>query len=173
MNLKSLAILLGVAIIIVFIGGAFISLGSSSKPSTAPATAVLGTKPLVGVADIVGDPIVYNGLKVEVESQVLEWVTKKSFKVGTVPGAFGGGGVQLLVISQQPLSLPDANSAKKLGLGEKVNVHMKGRVIIVNKDQLKQYLGENFDSEEFKLDDNNLNGWTLGTILLLDSVEKI
>ena len=50
---------------------------------------------------------------------------------------------------------------------------MKGRVVIVNKDQLQKYMGENFDSEQFKLDDNNFSAWTLGPVLLLDSVEKI
>lgn len=173
MNLKSLAALIIVAVIIVFIGGAFISLGGSSGSTQTSNNPVVGTKPLVEVNDILGDPIVYDSLNVEVESQVISWVTKKSFEVGTLGGAFGGGGKPLLVIRQYDFALPQDNSSKNLSLGEKVRVHLKGRIVVVNKDQLGQYLNVNLDGDEFKLDNSNLNNWTLGPILILDSAQKI
>jgi hypothetical protein len=172
-NLKSLAALIILAVIVLFIGGAFISLEGSSKPGVASSNPIVGTKPLVEVNDILADPIVYDSVNVEIESQVIEWVTKKSFNVETVGGAFGGGGKPLLVIRQYDFTLPQDNSSNKLGLGEKVRVHLKGKVVVVNKDQLEKYLNVNLDSDEFKLDGNNLNDWTLGPVLLLDTAEKI
>jgi len=170
MNSRSLVIVVILAFFIVLIGWAFLSLGGSSKPNVTSGT----TKTLIDVADILGDPIVYNGLNVEVESQVSEWVTKKSFKVSTPGGAFGGGGQPLFVIGKNQFSIPADSSSSEFGIGEKVRVHLKGRVAIINKDQLQKYLGENFDSDIFKaFDGNHLDGWTLGPVLLLDSVRKI
>ena len=175
-NLKPLII---VAVLVLIVLGivAFISLSGTSKPGTNTSNntvAVITPKPLVEVNDIVVDPIVYDELNVEVESQVIEWVTKKSFKVTTSGGGvFGGGGKPLLVIGKKPFALPQNGSLNKLGLGEKVRIHIKGRVAIINKDQLENDLGVDFKSPEFTLDNNNLTSWILGPVLLLDSVEKL
>jgi len=53
------------------------------------------------VASIVNDPLAYDGLTVEIDSQISDWVTKKSFTLGSSGGIFGGGGQQLLVVSEK------------------------------------------------------------------------
>lgn len=176
MNLKSLIAILGLAFIVVLIV-VFVFAKSASTSGTntsSNSTPAAPSRTLVEVNDIMGDPIVYEGFNVEIESQVSEWVTKKSFKVSTPGGPFGSGGSSLLVIGKDEFTIPEYTPSNVFGIGEKVRVHLKGRVVIVNKDQLEAYLGENFDSDEFKsLDDNHLAGWTLGPVLLLDSVGKM
>ena len=177
MNFKFLVVV-GIVVIIIISAVVFNFLMSPSKPratNTNTTVAVIAPKPLVAVNDITGDPIVYNGLEVESESQISEWVTRKSFKVSTARGGlFGGGGTPLLVINENEFTLPQSIYTTKLGLGEKVLVHMKGRVEILNKDQLEKALSVDFKSDEFiNLDDNHLTSWTLGPVLLLNSVEKI
>ena len=174
MNSRSLVVVIILAFVIVLIGGAFLSLGGSSKSSVTSGNNPVATKTLIEVNDILGDPIVYNELTVEVESQVSDWVTKKSFKVSTPGGAFEGSGPPLLVIGKNQFSIPADSNSSEFGIGEKVRLHMKGKVVIITKDQLQNYLGENLDSDIFKaLDGSHLNTWTLGPVLLLDSVKKI
>jgi hypothetical protein len=176
MNSKALIAIILLVSITIFIA-IFISVGSSGKKSPTPVNKpviAVAPKPLVAINDIVGTPIVYNGLNVESESQITGWVTKKSFMVTAgATGFFGGGGKSLLVIARDDFTLPQVTSVDKLGLGEKASIHMKGRVVIVNITQLQDYLGEDFKSDEFKLDPYRLSSWTFGPVLLLDSVAKL
>lgn len=174
MGQKSIiAVIVLVIAIIVF--GVLLALRGSNPASKAKNNVVsaVATKTIVNASDITGDPLVYDGLNVEVESGVNSWVTKKSFMVTSSGGAFGSGGRSLLVVAKSPFALLEKTSPTQLSLGEKVKVHLKGKVTILSKEQLAKELGVDFESDEFKLDDNNIRSWTLGPVLILDSVEKI
>lgn len=177
MGQKSIILTIGLIIFAVIFGLVFLvsHINPSSKKKSATTTPIVAVKKTVSVDDITNDPLVYEGLTVEVDSQINDWVTKRAFTVTSAAagGLFGGGGggKQLLVIREKPFSLPAKTNV--LGLGETVNVHMKGRTVILNKKQLANVLGVDLDSDTFKLDDNNISSWQLGSVLLLDSVEKV
>jgi|SRR3989344_3848261 len=133
-------------------------------------------KKTVNVTDVIHDPLVYDGLTVEVEAVINDWVTKKAFtlSVPSTGGLFGGRRQeQLLVIAKEPFPLPNATKGKEIGLGELVSVHVKGRVRIMSRTELGQELDIDLDGTDIKLDDNNINKWTEGSVLLVETVEKL
>ncbi len=129
-------------------------------------------KNTVSVADAVDDPLVYDGLTIEIEAPITDWVTKKSFTLGS-----GGGilvaGKQLLVIRSKQFKMPKDTTGKEVGLGETVNVKVKGRARIVSREELGIFLDLDIEGEDIKLDDNNIANWREGSILLADTVEKL
>ncbi|MBI4098345.1 MAG: hypothetical protein HY426_04900 [Candidatus Levybacteria bacterium] len=140
----------------------------TKKADAAPAV----VKQTVDAADVIDDPLVYDGLRVTVEAPISDWVTKKSFTLST------GGGIlnankQLLVVRKQAFKLPKDSAEKEVGLGETVSVRIKGRVRIVSREELSIFLGLDVEGEDIKLDDNNIANWAEGSILLADSVEKL
>jgi hypothetical protein len=125
------------------------------------------------VDNLVSDPLVYDGLNVEVESKVVDWATKRVFTVGNTPGLLGGGGKTLIVVRSTNFRLPRDTKGNELGLGELVNVRLKGKARIMDKTELGLLMGIDLDGSDIKLDDGSINNWSEGTILILDSVEKI
>lgn len=124
--------------------------------------------------DLVNDPLVYDGLRVETQSLITDWITERSFTLrAVIPTAFGGRGSELLVVSKNPFPLPEKVTGKGIGLGETVNVLVKGRLVILDREQLQNALGIDLDGEQIKLDDNNIDTWKLGSVLLVDTVEKL
>ena len=69
--------------------------------------------------------------------------------------------------------MPKDTTGKEVGLGETVNVKVKGRVRIVSREELSLFLGLDVDGDDIKLDDNNIANWREGSILLADTVEKL
>jgi len=75
---------------------------------------------------------------------------------------------------KNPFNLPKTTTDKNLGLGETVNVQIKGRVVLLDRAQLGNALGYDLDGEDAKLIKNSLvSTWERGNVLLLESVEKI
>jgi hypothetical protein len=129
---------------------------------------------LVPASEIVNSPLVYQGYTLEVDSKIVDWVTNKSFTLSAGAGGgglFGGGNnKQLLVIAKNPYNLPQNPDDGKLGLGELTEVIAKGQIQIYNKQELEAALGISLDSSELALDNNNIDDWNEGPVLLLDSI---
>lgn len=147
----------------------------AGKPQNAVAEAI-DTEKNIAVEDIVNDPIVYDGLTVEVESEITDWNTKKSFSLfkNTQGGVFNSDrGARLIVIHKSNFKLPADTKDSEVGLGETLAVHIRGKVVILSKVELERALDIDLDSPEFKLDDSALEDWELGPVLLSESVEKL
>lgn len=129
-------------------------------------------KEIISVNNIVTDPLVYDGLDVEVESKVVDWVTKRVFTVGSSGGFLSSGGKRLIVVGRDNFKLPKDTTGTELGLGETVNVHLKGRVRIMNKEELGTLMGIDLEGTDIKLDDGNTDSWSEGSVLILQSVER-
>lgn len=147
----------------------------NTRNTTANTTpGAVAKKEIISVTNIVTDPLVYDGLDVEVESRVTDWVTKRVFTVGTSGGFLsGGGGKRLIVVGRDNFKLPIDTTGTELGLGETVNVHLKGRVRIMNKEELGILMGVDLEGTDIKLDDGNTDNWREGSVLILQSVEII
>ncbi len=135
-------------------------------------TAKVINKEIISVNNIVTDPLVYDGLDVEIESRVSDWVTKRVFTVGSSGGFLSGGGKRLIVVGRDNFKLPKDTKGTELGLGETVNVHLKGRVRIMNKEELGILMGVDLEGTDIQLDDGNTDNWREGSVLILQSVEK-
>lgn len=133
----------------------------------------IAVKTNVNAADVINDPLVYDGLTVEVESQITDWVTKRAFTVNASAQGLLGTQGQLLVVSKTPFKLPKGTLDTEVGLGETIQVHLKGRVRIMDRVELGRALGLDLDGKDIKLDDNNIDTWDEGAVLLLRSVEKL
>lgn len=141
----------------------------NTTANTTPGVAI--KKEIISVNNIVTDPLVYDGLDVEVESKVADWVTKRVFTVGSSGGFLSGGGKRLIVVGRNNFKLPKDTTGTELGLGETVNVHLKGRVRIMNKEELGILMGVDLEGTDIKLDDGNTDNWREGSVLILQSVE--
>lgn len=150
-------------------------LSTYSQNTPAQQTTQQVVKNTIDVAQIIDDPLVFDGLTVEVEAQITDWVTKKSFtiQVPSQGGIFGGGVRQLLVIASKDFPLPKNTTKEGVGVGELVNIHLKGVVRIMDRLELGQALGLDLDGTEITLDDNNIDKWEEGSIILVESVKKI
>lgn len=177
MGQKSILISIAVIIFVVIFAVVFILSRATStgrkdqKADTAQKSEA--TRVLVSAPDVINDPLVYDGLTVEVEAPITDWVTKRSFTVNASGRGLLGVPGQLLVVSKTPFKLPKDTKDTEVGLGETVQVHLKGRVRIVSRAELTRVLGLDVDGEDIKLDDNNIDNWKEGSILLLTSVEKL
>lgn len=136
-------------------------------------TAVVVDKSIIPVPNIVNDPLVYDGLTIEADSKVTDWITKRVFTVGTAPGLFGTSSKQLIVVAPKNFELPKDTKGNELGIGELSNVHLKGKVRIMDKVELGRAMGIDLDGSDIKLDDGIADSFREGSVLLLDSVEKL
>ena len=163
-------IIFAVIFAIVFVVRGILSLGGKEdKPKPNPET----DRKIVAVADIVYNPLVYEGQNVQINSSITDWITNKSFVFAATTSRFGGNPKQLLVVYKNPFPLPESTTGKQLGLGEKVPVVAKGKVSILNREELQSLLGVSLDSSELALDNNPLiSGWKEGVVIELESVEK-
>ena len=175
MILASGLIILTVVVIFIFI----LSKVFDSKPekvNKATPTPTVEMTNLVPASEIVNNPAVYEGYKLEVESNITDWVTNRSFTLNassTKKGVFGSSGTskkQLLVIAKYPFALPQDSEDANLGLGEKSKVLVKGQIQIMNREELEYALGGDLDESEIRLDNNNIDDWKEGPVLLLDSI---
>lgn len=146
---------------------------SKNTNSSKKAATVVVNKNLININDIINDPLVYDGLTIEAESKVTDWVTKRAFTVGTSGGFLSSGGKKLLVVRKTNFRLPKDTKGTELGLGETVNVKLKGKVRIMDKIELGKLMGIDLDGSDIKLDDGSTASFREGSVLILDSVEKI
>lgn len=144
----------------------------NTQNTTAKITPVVN-RGLVSVNNIVNDPLVYDGLQVEVDSKIVDWITKRSFTVGSSGGFFSSGGKRLLVVGGTNFKLPKDTKGNEVGLGETVSVHLKGRVRIMDKEELSELMGIDLDGTDIKLDDGNTETWREGSVFILESVNKL
>lgn len=173
--------LVGIAVILVilFVIRGIVSLvgsGTNESKKTTAAKVVQPTKLTVNAANVIKNPLVYNDLTVEIDTTVSDWVTKRVFAVnaGTSTMFFGGGVGQLIIIAPNDFHLHTSSDEKGLGLGETVNVRLKGKVRLVDRAEFEKLSGISLDGTDIKLDDNgSVRSWNRGPIILLDSVEKL
>ncbi len=147
--------------------------GNNTTNTTSAKTTPAVKKEIISVTNIVTDPLVYDGLDVEVQSKVVDWVTKRVFTVGSSGGFLSNGGKRLIVVGRDNFKLPKDTTGTELGLGETVNVHLKGRVRIMDKEELGTLMGVDLEGTDIKLDDGNTDSWREGSVLILQSVERI
>lgn len=131
------------------------------------------SKNLTGAMDVISDPLVYDGLTLEIEAPINDWITKRVFSVSANQPGLLGIRRQLLVVSKSTFQLPVKTTGTEVGLGETVNVRLKGRVRIMDRVELGRAIGLDLDGSDIRLDDNNIAGWDEGSVFLLTSVEKI
>ena len=175
MGQKSIIISIAVIIFAVIFAVLFI-LSRATTPTTtqkAQAEAAAAPKTTVNAIEVISDPLVYDGLTVEIDSRITDWVTKRTFTVDAGSGGLLGRQGQLLVINKSVFTLPQYAPKGGIGLGETVNVKLKGRVRIMDRVELERATGIDLDGEDIKLDDNNIDNWDEGSVLLLSSVEKL
>ena len=176
MGQRSIVIAVILVIVALILGVVFVIRGIFFSPNVQKSTAPVSVATTVSVANALKDPIVYDGLTVDVNSSVSDWVTKRVFTLrdGNAGGLFGVSNTgQLIVIADKNFSLNKKTNDPNLGLGETVKVHVKGRIRIMNKLELSQAMGIDLDKGDIKLDDNNLSSWKEGSVLILESVEKL
>jgi hypothetical protein len=173
MILASVLIILTVIILIIFV----ISRVLGSRPQKAEKPETTQTQTVVNLVpanEILNSPLVYQGYTLEVDSKITDWVTNRSFTLSAGSGGnglFGGGSQrQLLVIAKNPYNLPQDPDDGKLGLGELTEVIAKGQIQIYNREELEAALGISLDSSELALDNNSIDDWTEGPVLLLNSL---
>jgi hypothetical protein len=126
----------------------------------------------VEVVDIINDPMVYNGVNLEIDSEITGWATNRAFYFSaTFGGGFGGGQKRsLLVVAKEPFTLPQDPNDDKVGLGETTKVKSKGKIEVMNEEQLEKTLGVYFYDKNNSLYENilinfNIHNYTI-TLLL-------
>lgn len=174
MSMGQKSILISIAIIFFALIFMVVFVLNQIQPKTNTKKVEIPVGKTIKAVDVVKDPLVYDELTIEIESQITDWVTKRSFTVVAVPSStFGGPGKELLVIAKVPFPLPKDVTGNSVGIGETVNVRMKGKVRIMNRIELGRVLGLDLDGTDIKLDDNNISQWNEGSVLLVDTVEKL
>jgi len=178
MGRRSLIISIGVIIfavifIVLFLLSRLTAPSDKNKKLQNAKEAQAAVKTTISTNDIISDPLVYDGLIVDVETQIIDWVTKRVFAVNAGTGGLLRQTGQLLVISKTPFMLPKDIKDGSIGLGETVNVRLTGRVRIMDRVELERALGLPLDGEDIKLDDNSLHRWKEGSVLLLHSIERL
>lgn len=128
----------------------------------------------VSASDVIKNPIVYEGLTVQIDSNVSDWITKNVFAINAATNSFfGGTSGQLIIVSSKNFQLHTASDQEGLGLGELAKVHVEGRVVIVDRAEFQRITGIDLDGDKIKLDNNNISNWKKGPIILLNTVEKL
>ncbi len=174
MGHRSIFVIITLTVIAGIFGVLFLLGGAQHKQNKKTSVnKIVPIKKNIDTINIVKDPLVYDGLTVEVESNITDWVTKRSFTLSATSGGVFGGERQLLVITKKPFSLPKGVTGNGVGLGETVKVHIKGKARIMDRVELGRELDLDLDGKDIRLDDNNIANWTEGTVLLADTVERL
>lgn len=182
---KRALIVFGIIFIVVVFAALFIlSLSRSAQNRREDVTreVVEGGRETIPALDVVEDPLVYDGLTIEVEAPITDWVTKKSFTVSTGQrsGILAGGDLsELLIITKGPIPLPKDAREGQVGIGELVNVRVIGRARIMDRKELGRALGidlgeDSGDESDISLDDNErIINWEEGSVVIAERVEKL
>lgn len=165
-------IIFAVILVILFIISRVIG-SPRSEQNRVETTTQQSAENLVPVSKIINDPVVYNGYNLSVETQISGWTTNKSFYFSAQDTGLLGGGARglLLAIAGEPYKLPQDSDDDKLGLGENAQVIAKGTIRILNKEELQTALGVNLEDPKVTLNNDVIANWSLGPVLMLDSVE--
>lgn len=171
-----LAVALIIFTIILMIVFVFSRIRANDSPKNAEneTTEQIALRNVVPVADIINDPEVYEGYSLEVDAEISNWATNRSFFfTETIGGGGLGGGTRksLLVIAPQPFQLPQESTDDAVGLGEIARVTAKGTVQILNKEQLEAALGIDLENPKETLYDTSIKKWTLGPALMLSDLQ--
>src|SRR5687767_11607970 len=98
---KRALIIFGVIFIVVIFAALFIlSLSRSVQNRRQEAVTKVVNRDTIPVTDIIQDPLVYDGLTLQVENLIADWVTKESFTLssGVRGGLIAGGDRRQLLI---------------------------------------------------------------------------
>lgn len=119
----------------------------------------------VVVAEIVKEPLVYDGLTVTLEGRSVDWLTKKSF---TLNEPDVKKTAKILVIAPRDLPNPEDVDDKELALGDNTLVRVTGQVRILSEEDIERRLGVDFDSR-------HLRGYNFNDkpVLVATSVEEL
>jgi len=188
MGQKSIILAIALIIFAVILGIVFmisrIRTDSTDNTDTTTKTPIAEKDTTIRVTDVVNDPNVYSEITIEVEGPVTDWLNKKAFIVSNTSergGIFNNTRrTDLIVISDKNFKLPKDTKGAELGLGETSNVLLEGKVKIVTAEELARILGLSYDEEEGAINDSNMllddfpiEDFRRGSIILLESVEKV
>ncbi len=175
MGQKSIILAIGLIIFTIILAVLFvIGRMKSNTPSQADETPMeASTRNVVPVADIISEPMVYDEYSLEVDSEITGWVTNRAFLFGARIGSgiSGGRTRYLLAVGSSPFQLPQDPNDGKVGLGENARVTAKGRVEIMNKDQLEATLGIDLDDPNNALYSDAIKDWNLGPVLVINELK--
>lgn len=176
MGQKSILLAIGLIIFTVIISALLVVSrvrgGTNKKDTTKSTTTQLAPRDVVPVIEIINSPLVYKDYTLEVDSQISDWITNRSFVFSVSSGGFGGGTRRsLLVVANKPFNLPQDPKDNKVGLGEIAKVTATGKIKILNRAELQTLLGVDLDGREIALDNNNIRNWKLGPVLILDTIK--
>lgn len=158
-----------IAIVIIFVIGAAVWLFFGGPLSAVAPQQVEGqpAERVVMVEDIIEDPIVFEGLNVEVTNQVSDWISKNAFKLGRPGGLFGAPAQGLLVIREEDFKLPKNSSENEIALGEEGSrVLVRGTVRIMSREQVQEAL-------EVDLEKTDIGTFEETTVLVANRVERL
>jgi hypothetical protein len=186
MGQRSIIIAIALIIFAVILGVLFVvsRLRSGGNDNTEPDVPVVSEESnTIRVTDVVNDPNVYNGITIEVQAPVTDWITKRTFLVSNTAetgGLFNSTRNEyLLAYRDRDFRLPTDTPDTGLALGETGDVKIKGKVRIVTAKELAELLGVGYNEEEGRIEDANLilddyeiEDWVRGSIIIIDSVEK-
>lgn len=161
-----------IAIIAVFLVSITINRGGKSASGRKPVTTTAQVKQSVGA--IVANPIVYDGQNVQFDGNLSDWATKRVYTVSdTQTSILGNSGASIIIIADHDYKLTTDPTSTAVGLGDTGKVFVKGRVTIMDRNQLSAAIGYDLDGPEIALDNNGLvKGWNKGTVIILQSITK-
>jgi hypothetical protein len=175
-------IIIGIIAIVIagFLGLIFLIRGLA-RPAQSPRETVntAVNENVIPVNQIVTDPYVYDGLRVEVEAKITDWVNKRAFTIGNAGGFLGAPGGELLIIREDAYRLPKDTEDPNVALGDTDTVHVKGRVRVMTREEVQRALGLDFEDDQenrwddrIEFDDNRIYGWDKRVVILASSVQK-
>lgn len=192
MGQKSIILAIGLIIFAIILAAILVisrarsgSKTETKKDTKNPAAIVLEKTNEVKVIDVISDPLVYDGLNIEVEGNVSDWITKKSFTIssGTNQAGFfnsNNSNKKLLVIRSSDFKLPRETKGNGFALGDTGKVHIKGKARIINRKELSKLLNVSYDEKEkiiddpdLIIDDGQIESWIRGSVIIINSIEKV
>lgn len=169
LNKRTILIITGVFLFVLFVVWLALQI---THPKSSPKAIVsqVVTSKTVDPATIGANPLTFENATVETEGDISDWLTSKSFSLGG-GGSFSNGN-PIIVINKNTFPSPSSASDGQLALGQNVKVHIKGKVVVLNREQLGKELGIDMDSQKTQLEPT-LYGWQLGVVILSESVQKL
>lgn len=174
MEKRTIAIIAAIALVFILFLMILIS-AVQHKPSNK--TAAQAVNPIakqtnVEIGKVVDEPLVFDGLSIEIEGTITRWINKRTFYVSSGGGVFEGSS-SLLVISSSDYPLPKDAGSNQPGLGEEAKVHIVGKARIIDKEKLTELTTIDLNSDKKEISDTGLASWDRGIVIVADKVEKL
>lgn len=134
-----LPLIIGVVLVVFFL------LGSSFFNRVSPAPGGVAEEVMdegVTISEVATDPAVYEGLDITLEGQIIDWVSKRAFIIGS-PGIIKE---QVLVVSDNEFPNPEKMNGNVLALGDRVNVEVYGVVGVYDEQYREEFTPERENS---------------------------